>query len=106
MFAERLAFGLGDGRVSVATGVALSLPGLPLDWYGSSGSSNGSGSTRRPNAWWVDRLKGFCCWMALRLSVAGVIVETGRVDGTLVVVVGLGALLAFLQLLMCFWHRS
>src|SRR5258705_13285195 len=42
-----------------ATGVALSLPGLPLDWYGQFRLEQRFGfNTTTQWLWWMDRLKG------------------------------------------------
>ena len=66
-FAERL----GDSAWAMAaflfvTGVALSLPGLPLDWYGQIRLEQRFGfNTTTQRLWWMDRLKGLLLGLAL-----------------------------------------
>ena len=47
-------------------GVALSLPGLPFDWYGQFRLEGRFGfNTTTPTTWWMDRFKGLLLALAL-----------------------------------------
>ena len=52
--------------ILVATGIALSIAGLPLDWYAQFKSEERFGfNTTTQKIWWTDRLKGFLLAVAL-----------------------------------------
>lgn len=61
---QRFAHGLGPSAWAMATflftaGFALSLPGLPFDWFSQFRLEEKFGfNTTTPKIWWLDRLKG------------------------------------------------
>jgi STE24 endopeptidase len=63
--------GLGNSAWAMAAflavvAVALSLPGLPLDWYDQFRLEQRFGfNTMTPRLWWMDRLKGLLLGLAL-----------------------------------------
>ena len=60
-------FGVGAWRrFSSPLGIALSLPGLPLDWYDQFRLEERFGfNTTTQKLWWLDRLKGLLLAIAL-----------------------------------------
>ena len=65
----------------MATGVALSLPGLPLDWFDQFRLEARFGfNTTTQKTWWLDRLKGLLLSARAGLSAAGAGAEIRRVD--------------------------
>src|SRR5258708_5409057 len=65
------ARGLGDSAWAMAAflfviGFALSLPGLPLDWYAQFRLEDRFGfNTTTQRLWWLDRIKGLLLGLAL-----------------------------------------
>ncbi|MEK7677045.1 MAG: M48 family metallopeptidase [Verrucomicrobiota bacterium] len=63
--------GLGSSAWAMAaflfvTGVTLTLPGLPFDWYAQFRLEERFGfNTTTPQTWWLDRLKGFLLTLIL-----------------------------------------
>lgn len=52
--------------VLVATGIALSIPGIPLEWFSQFRLEERFGfNTTTPKTWWTDRLKGLLLTIAL-----------------------------------------
>jgi STE24 endopeptidase len=83
-----------------ATGVALSLPGLPLDWYAQFRLEERFGfntSTRR--LWWLDRLKGLLLGFALGFPLLALVLKLVEWTGPLWWLWAWATLLGF-QLLM------
>jgi STE24 endopeptidase len=82
------------------TGVALSLPGLPLDWYDQFRLEQRFGfNSTTPGLWWMDRLKGLLLGIALAYPLLVLVLNLANWTGRWWWLWAWGALLAF-QLLM------
>ena len=99
------ARGLGYSAWAMAaflflTGVALSLPGLPLDWYAQFRLEERFGfNTTTPKLWWVDRLKGLLLALALGYPLLVLVLKLVEWTGPWWWLWAWGALLAY-QLVM------
>ena len=83
-----------------ATGVALSLPGLPLDWYDQFRlEERFSFNTTTQKLWWMDRLKGLLLGIALGYPLLVLVLKLVEWTGLWWWLWAWGALLGF-QLLM------
>jgi STE24 endopeptidase len=84
----------------LATAVALSLPGLPLDWYDQFRLEERFGfNTTTQRLWWMDRLKGLLLSIALGYPLLALILKLVEWTGPWWWLWAWGALLGF-QLLM------
>ncbi len=84
----------------LVTGVALSLPGLPLDWYGQFRLEQRFGfNTTTQKLWWLDRLKGLLLGIILGYPLLALILKLVEWMGLWWWLWAWGALLGF-QLLM------
>ena len=82
------------------TGVVLSLPGLPLDWYDQFRLEERFGfNTTAPKLWWMDRLKGLLLGLALGYPLLVLVLKLVEWTGPWWWLWAWGALLGF-QLLM------
>jgi STE24 endopeptidase len=96
---------LGSSAFAVAaflliTGVALSLPGLPLDWYDQFRLEERFGfNTTTQKLWWVDRLKGLLLSLGLGYPLLVLVLKLVEWMGPWWWLWAWGALLGF-QLLM------
>ena len=97
--------GLGSSAWAMAafllvTGVALSLPGLPLDWYDQFRLEERFGfNTTTQKLWWMDRLKGLLLGIALGYPLLALVLKLVEWMGPWWWLWAWGALLGF-QLLM------
>jgi STE24 endopeptidase len=100
-FAQRLGTSAwAMGAFVLVTGVALSLPGLPLDWYDQFRLEERFGfNTTTPALWWVDRLKGLLLAIVLGYPLLVLVLKLVEWTGVWWWLWAWGALLAF-QLLM------
>ena len=102
---EAFTQGLGGSAWAMAafllvTGVALSLPGLPLDWYDQFRLEARFGfNTTTQRLWWMDRLKGLLLGLALGYPLLASILKLVEWMGPWWWLWAWGALLGF-QLLM------
>ena len=88
------------GVFVLATGVALSLPGLPLSWYDQFRLEERFGfNTTTQKLWWLDRLKGMLLAVALGYPLLVLVLKLVEWTGAWWWLWAWGALLAF-QLLM------
>ena len=84
----------------LATGLALSLPGLPLDWYDQFRLEERFGfNTTTQKLWWMDRLKGLLLGIGLGYPLLVLILKLVEWTGPWWWLWAWGALLGF-QLLM------
>ena len=84
----------------LGTGVALSLPGLPLDWYEQFRLEERFGfNTTTPKLWWMDRLKGLLLGLGLGYPLLVLVLKLVEWMGSWWWLWAWGALLGF-QLLM------
>jgi STE24 endopeptidase len=84
----------------LVTSVALSLPGLPLDWYNQFRLEERFGfNTTTPKLWWLDRLKGLLLGIVLGYPLLALILKLVEWTGPWWWLWAWGALLGF-QLLM------
>ena len=82
------------------TGVALSLPGLPLDWYDQFRLEERFGfNTTTQKLWWMDRLKGLLLGIVLAYPLLVLVLKLVEWTGAWWWLWAWGALLGF-QLLM------
>jgi STE24 endopeptidase len=82
------------------TGVALSLPGLPLDWHEQFRLEARFGfNTTTPQVWWLDRLKGLLLGVVLGYPLLLLVLKLVEWTGESWWLWGWGALMGF-QLLM------
>ena len=82
------------------TGIALSLPGLPLDWYDQFRLEERFGfNTTTQKLWWLDRLKGLLLAIALGYPLLVLVLKLVEWTGPWWWLWAWGALLGF-QLLM------
>ena len=82
------------------TGIALSLPGLPLDWYDQFRLEERFGfNTTTQKLWWLDRLKGLLLGIALGYPLLVLVLKLVEWTGPWWWLWAWGALLGF-QLLM------
>ena len=82
------------------TGVALSLPGLPLDWYDQFRLEERFGfNTTTQKLWWMDRLKGLLLGIVLGYPLLVLVLKLVECTGAWWWLWAWGALLGF-QLLM------
>jgi STE24 endopeptidase len=82
------------------TGIALSLPGLPLDWYDQFRLEERFGfNTTTQRLWWLDRLKGLLLGIVLGYPLLVLVLKLVEWTGAWWWLWAWGALLAF-QLLM------
>lgn len=102
---EAFVHHFGDSAWSMAAflllmGVALSVPGLPLDWYAQFRLEERFGfNTTTPKLWWLDRLKGLLLSVLLGYPLLLLILTLARWSGTAWWIWAWAALLVF-QLLM------
>ena len=94
----------GSARASAAflfaTGLALSVPGLPLDWYEQFRLEERFGfNTTTQKLWWLDRLKGLLLAILLGYPLLVLVLKLAEWTGHWWWLWAWGALLAF-QLLM------
>jgi STE24 endopeptidase len=83
------------------TGVALSLPGLPLDWYSQFRLEQRFGfNTTTQRLWWMDRLKGLLLGLALGYPLLALLLKLVEWTGSWWWLWGWAALLAFQFLMM------
>lgn len=83
-----------------AVGFAISLPGLPLDWYGQFRLEQRFGfNTSTQKTWWLDRVKGFLLAAALGYPLLTLILKIVEWAGASWWLWAWGALMGF-QLLM------
>jgi STE24 endopeptidase len=83
-----------------ATGIALSLPGLPVEWYEQFRLEESFGfNTSTQKTWWMDRLKGFVLAVLLGFPLLVLVLKLVQWTGALWWLWAWGALVAF-QLLM------
>jgi len=83
-----------------ATGFAMSLPGLPLDWYGQFRLEEKFGfNTTTQKTWWLDRIKGLALALALGYPLLVLILKIVEWTGEHWWLWAWGAMIAF-QLLM------
>jgi len=83
-----------------ATGLVLSLPGLPLDWYEQFRLEARFGfNTTTPKLWWLDRLKGLLLGLVLGYPLLWLVLKLVEWTGAWWWLWAWGALLGF-QLLM------
>lgn len=83
-----------------AVGFAMSLPGLPFDWYGQFRLEERFGfNTTTQKTWWLDRLKGLLLAAALGYPLLVLILKIVDWTGAIWWLWAWGAMLAF-QLLM------
>ncbi len=88
------------GAFLLATGVALSLLGLPLEWYHQFRLEQRFGfNTTTPRLWWVDRLKGWLLAVGLGYPLLVLVLKLVEWTGAWWWLWAWGALLGF-QLLM------
>ncbi len=88
------------GAFLVATGVGLSLLGLPLEWYHQFRLEQRFGfNTTTPRLWWVDRLKGWLLAVGLGYPLLVLVLKLVEWTGAWWWLWAWGALLGF-QLLM------
>ena len=84
----------------LVTGVALSLPGLPLDWYDQFRLEERFGfNTTTQKLWWMDRLKGLLLGIVLGYPLLVLVLKLVEWTGPWWWLWAWGALLGF-QLLM------
>ena len=104
------AYGLFSGRLGQAAwaqaaflfaiGVALSLPGMPLDWYHQFRLEERFGfNTTTPKLWWLDRLKALLLGLLLGYPLLVLVLKLVEWTGRWWWLWAWGALLTF-QLLM------
>jgi STE24 endopeptidase len=102
---QAFTHGLGSSAWALAafllvTGVALSLPSLPLDWYDQFRLEERFGfNTTTQRLWWMDRLKGLLLGIALGYPLLALILKLVEWMGPWWWLWAWGALLGF-QLLM------
>ncbi|HOX59925.1 MAG TPA: M48 family metallopeptidase [Candidatus Paceibacterota bacterium] len=85
----------------LVTGVALSLPGLPLDWHDQFRLEERFGfNTTTPKLWWLDRLKGLLLAIVLGYPLLVLVLKLVEWTGALWWLWAWGALLGFQLLLM------
>jgi STE24 endopeptidase len=83
-----------------SVGLALSLPGLPLEWYAQFRLEERFGfNTTTQRVWWVDRLKGLLLSLALGYPLLALVLRLVERTGRWWWLWAWGALMAF-QLLM------
>jgi len=83
-----------------AVGFAMSLPGLPLDWYAQFRLEEKFGfNTTTQKTWWLDRVKGFLLALALGYPLLALILKIVEWTGGVWWLWAWGAMMAF-QLLM------
>jgi len=83
-----------------AIGVAMSLPGLPFDWYGQFRLEQKFGfNTSTQKTWWLDRVKGLLLAVVLGYPLLVLILKIVEWTGAMWWLWAWGALLGF-QLLM------
>lgn len=88
------------GAFLLGAGVALSLPGLPLDWYDQFRLEERFGfNTTTQKVWWLDRLKGLLLATGLGYPLLVLVLKLVEWTGAWWWLWAWGALLAF-QLLM------
>ena len=101
----RLSQGLGTSAWAMAAllfviGVALSLPGLPLDWYSQFRLEQRFGfNTTTQKLWWLDRFKGLLLALALGYPLLVLVLKLVEWTGPWWWVWAWAALLAFQFLL-------
>src|ERR1039457_5398424 len=90
----------GPAAFLFVTGVALSLPGLPLDWYDQFRLEERFGfNTTTQKLWWMDRLKGLLLGIVLGYPLLVLVLKLVEWTGAWWWLWAWGALLGF-QLLM------
>lgn len=83
-----------------ATGIALSIPSLPIDWYAQFRLEQEFGfNTSTQRIWWIDRLKGLLLGFALGYPLLTLVLKLVEWTGPLWWLWAWGAVLGF-QLLM------
>jgi STE24 endopeptidase len=83
------------------TGVALSLPGLPLEWYAQFRLEERFGfNTTTQKTWWLDRLKGLLLAVALGYPLLVLVLKLVEWTGPWWWLWAWGALLGFQMLMM------
>jgi STE24 endopeptidase len=98
---EAVRHGLGDsawamGLFLLMVGLALAVPGLPVDWHEQFRLEAAFGfNTSTPKTWWLDRLKGFLLLILLGYPLLVLILKTGEWAGSLWWAWACGAVLAF-----------
>ncbi|HEY5913363.1 MAG TPA: M48 family metallopeptidase [Verrucomicrobiae bacterium] len=96
---------LGTGVWALAaflflTGVALALPGLPMDWYAQFRLEERFGfNTTTPKLWWTDRLKGLLLAAVLGYPLLALVLKLAEWAGSRWWLWAWGVLMVF-QLLM------
>ena len=84
-----------------ATGVGLSLPGLPLDWYDQFRLEERFGfNTTTQKLWWMDRLKGLLLGLALGYPLLVLVLKLVEWTGAWWWLWAWGALLGFQMLML------
>jgi STE24 endopeptidase len=84
-----------------AAGLALTLPGLPLDWYSQFRLEQKFGfNTTTQTIWWIDRLKGFLLAAVLGYPLLVLILKVARWAGASWWLWAWATLMAFQLLLM------
>jgi STE24 endopeptidase len=84
-----------------ATGVALSVPGLPLDWYAQFRLEDRFGfNTSTQKTWWLDRLKGLLLALVLGYPLLALVLKLVGWTERWWWLWGFGALLAFQVVMM------
>lgn len=100
----RTWFGPSEGSMAAflsITGLALALPGLPLDWLAQFRLEERFGfNTSTQRTWWLDRLKGLLLTLALGYPLLTLILLLVRWTGEAWWLWAWGALLAFQFLMM------
>ncbi len=87
----------------LVTGVALSLPGLPLDWYDQFRLEERFGfNTTTQKLWWMDRLKGLLLSIALGYPLLALVLKLVEWTGEWWWLWAWGALLGFQLLMLIF----
>src|ERR1039457_384130 len=91
----------GPAAFLFVTGIALSLPGLPLDWYDQFRLEERFGfNTTTQKLWWMDRLKGLLLGIVLGYPLLMLVLKLVEWTGAWWWLWAWGALLGFQLLLM------
>jgi STE24 endopeptidase len=105
------AFGLFSARLGSSAwamaaflfvvGVAMSLPGLPFDWYAQFRLEEKFGfNTTTPGTWWIDRVKGLALGIVLGYPLLVLVLHLVKRTGSWWWLWAWGVVLAFQSVLM------
>lgn len=82
-------------------GIALTLPGLPFDWYGQFRLEERFGfNTTSPKTWWLDRLKGLLLGLVLGYPLLVLVLKMVEWTGALWWLWAWGALMVFQMVML------